>query len=58
MLCKQCGGLWLDAGQFQAIRTAREALQQLDDAQEQAEQGTVKQRLLDFIDAAIARLLE
>jgi len=56
--CRQCHGLWLDAGEFQAIRKATEALQQLGESQEEAEAHTVKGSLLRFIDAAIARLQE
>jgi len=56
--CKRCGGFWLDAGEFQAIHHARQYLQQLDQKREQDQAGTVKQTFLDFIDAAIATLLE
>lgn len=56
--CKQCRGFWLDAGEFQAIRQARQYLQQLDDDREQQQPGPIKQTLLDFIDHAIATLLE
>jgi uncharacterized protein len=56
--CKRCGGFWLDAGEFQAIRQARQYLQQVDDDREERQAGTIKQTLLDFIDNAIATLLE
>ncbi len=56
--CKRCGGFWLDAGEFQAIRQARQYLQQLEDDREERQAGTVKQTLLDFIDNAIATFLE
>jgi len=56
--CKQCGGFWLDAGEFQAIRRARQYLQQVTEAKEDSEANTTKARLLQFIDAAIAYLQE
>jgi Zn-finger nucleic acid-binding protein len=56
--CKKCNGLWLDAGEFRAIRRAREYLEQLSETREDADGGAIKTSLLQFIDAAIARLQE
>ena len=56
--CKRCGGFWLDAREFQAIRQARLYLQHLDNDREQQQPGTIKQTLLNVIDHAIATLLE
>jgi Zn-finger nucleic acid-binding protein len=55
-MCKDCGGLWLDAGEFNEIKAERQALQKLGKLDENAEATGVKGALLRFIDTAIEAL--
>jgi Zn-finger nucleic acid-binding protein len=55
--CKACGGLWLDAGEFKQIRTAREQLPALEEPAPEATVGGIKGALIRFIDDAIEHLL-
>jgi uncharacterized protein len=55
-MCKACGGLWLDAGEFKQIREAREQLPSPAEPAPEPEVGGVKGALIRFIDAAIEQL--
>jgi Zn-finger nucleic acid-binding protein len=54
--CGKCGGLWLDAGEFTAIRETRQQLEENPPAEETAEPDGIKGALIRFIDAAIEQL--
>jgi Zn-finger nucleic acid-binding protein len=55
-MCRKCEGLWLDAGEFAAIRQARRRLEEPRAPAEPAELPGVKGALIRFIDSAIDRL--
>ena len=55
--CKKCAGLWLNAGEFDEIRKARENLPESIESEEQAEVGGVKGALIRLIDSAIENLM-
>jgi Zn-finger nucleic acid-binding protein len=55
--CRKCHGLWLDAGEFAAIRQARRQLEEPQVSGEPAGPTGVKGALIRFIDSAIDRLL-
>ena len=55
-MCKECGGLWLDSGEFNEIKTVRQTLQERGKLEEHAQPTGVKGGLLHFIDAAIEAL--
>ena len=55
-MCKECGGMWLDAGEFQEIKAVRRALEKDGTLEEYAQPGGVKGGLLNFIDMAIEAL--
>ena len=55
-VCKDCGGLWLDAGEFDEIKAERQVLQKRGKLEEYAEPPGVKGALLRFIDTAIEAL--
>lgn len=61
-VCKKCHGLWVDAGEFQEIKTVRRALEQkgkLGGKKEDYPEPTgIKGGLLKFIDTAIDALLD
>jgi Zn-finger nucleic acid-binding protein len=52
-MCKRCGGLWLDAGEFNEIKAVRRALEKSGELEEYAQPTGVKGGLLRFIDTAI-----
>lgn len=52
-MCRRCGGLWLDAGEFDAIRQARRQLEGPSVPGEPAEPSGVKDALIRFIDSTI-----
>jgi Zn-finger nucleic acid-binding protein len=55
-LCRECGGLWLDPGEFQEIRAVREKLKEAGELEERAPVGGTKGTLLRFINEAISSL--
>lgn len=55
-MCKQCGGLWLDAGEFTEIKTIRKAMKRRGKLEEYALPPGLKGTLIRFIDDAIAEL--
>lgn len=55
-MCKECGGLWLDSGEFKEIKAVREALDKTGKLEEYAQPGGVKGGLLNFIETAIEAL--
>jgi Zn-finger nucleic acid-binding protein len=55
-MCKDCGGLWLDAGEFSEIEAVRKALKMDGELEELAHPDGVKGGLLNFIDTAIEAL--
>ena len=55
-MCKNCKGLWLDAGELKEIQTIRKSLQKSGKAKEQADVTGVKGKLLNLIDSAIENL--
>ena len=55
-MCKKCGGLWLDAGEFNEIKAVREALEKSGELEEYAQPTGAKGALLNFIDTAIEAL--
>jgi len=55
-MCKQCGGLWLDAGEFHEIKAVRRSLEKDGTLEEEAQPGGVKGSLLNFIETAIEAL--
>lgn len=55
-MCKKCGGLWLDRGEFKEIRTLRRSLERWGEMREYADVTGVKGVLIDFIDSAIRSL--
>ena len=56
-MCKKCKGLWLDGGEFAAIRQARQQREDESSVEESAEPDGVKGTLIEFIDSAIDWLL-
>jgi Zn-finger nucleic acid-binding protein len=56
-MCKGCKGLWLDAGEFQWIREAREQLPASEEPAREGDVGGIKGALIRFIDEAIEQLL-
>ena len=55
--CKKCDGLWLNAGEFDAIKKARQNLPESIESEEQDEIGGVKGTLIRLIDSAIENLM-
>lgn len=55
-MCKKCGGLWFDRGEFKEIREVRRSLEKWGEMQEYAKVTGVKGALIDFIDSAIKSL--
>ncbi len=55
-MCKDCHGLWLDAGEFIEIKTIRQSLEKRGKLEEYALPGGVKGGLLRLIDTAINEL--
>ncbi len=55
-MCKRCGGLWFDQGEFKEIRAVRSSLEKWGEKQEYAEVTGVKGALINFIDSAITSL--
>jgi Zn-finger nucleic acid-binding protein len=55
-MCKRCGGLWFDRGEFKEIRAVRRSLEKWGEMQEYAEVTGIKGTLIDFIDSAIGSL--
>jgi len=55
-MCKRCGGLWFDRGEFKEIREVRRSLEKWGEMQEYAEVTGVKGALIEFIDSAIKSL--
>ncbi|MBI4833118.1 MAG: zf-TFIIB domain-containing protein [Candidatus Lindowbacteria bacterium] len=55
-MCKECGGLWLDANEFNEIKAARLALEKRGKPEEYAHPTGAKGVLLRFIDTAIEAL--
>ena len=55
-MCKGCGGLWFDRGEFKEIRTIRRSLEKWGEMQEDADVTGVKGALIDFIDSAMRSL--
>jgi Zn-finger nucleic acid-binding protein len=55
-MCKNCGGLWLDAGEFREIKAIRQMLEEQGKLDEYARPPGIKGGLLRFIDAAIDEL--
>jgi len=56
-MCRKCKGLWLDGGEFAAIRQARQQRKDEPSVEESAEPDGVKGTLIEFIDSAIDWLL-
>lgn len=52
-MCRQCRGLWLDAGEFAEIRQARRQLEEPQAPTEPGKPTGVKGALIRFIDSAI-----
>jgi Zn-finger nucleic acid-binding protein len=55
-MCKKCRGLWLDRGEFKAIREVRSSLEKWEEKQKSAEVNGIKGDLMNFIDSAIKSL--
>ena len=55
-MCKRCGGLWFDRGEFKEIREVRRSLEKWGEMQEYAEVTGAKGALIEFIDSAIKSL--
>jgi Zn-finger nucleic acid-binding protein len=55
-MCKKCGGLWLDHGEFNEIKAVRKTLEKRGEAEEYAQSTGFKGALLRFIDTAIEAL--
>jgi Zn-finger nucleic acid-binding protein len=55
-MCTECGGLWLDAGEFTEIEAVRKALEKDGALDELAQPGGVKGALLNFVNTAIEAL--
>jgi Zn-finger nucleic acid-binding protein len=56
-MCRRCRGLWLDAGEFAALRQARRQLEEPPISVEPPAPAGVKGALIRFIDSAIECLL-
>lgn len=55
--CKKCDGLWLNSGEFDEIRRARQDTPECEDpGQEDAQIGGIKGTLIRLIDSAIENL--
>jgi Zn-finger nucleic acid-binding protein len=52
-MCRRCRGLWLDAGEFAAIRQARRHLEEPSVSEEPPEPAGVKGALIRFINSAV-----
>lgn len=57
-MCRECQGIWLDAGEFQEIMTVRQALRRKQRLEEWAPVPGIKGIVLRWIDSAIGRLRE
>ncbi len=55
-MCKKCGGLWVDRGEFKEIRIVRHSLETRGEIQEYVDVSGVKDALIDFIDSATKSL--
>ncbi len=55
-MCKRCGGLWVDRGEFKEILIVRRSLETRGEIQEYAEVTGVRGALIRFIDSAIRSL--
>ncbi|MFW6158174.1 MAG: zf-TFIIB domain-containing protein [Planctomycetota bacterium] len=55
-MCKACGGLWLDSGEFKEIRVVRKKLKRTGALSDEPEPGGIKGGLLGFINSAISSL--
>ena len=55
-MCKKCGGLWLDAGEFKEIRAVRNSLQMSGELKEHADVPGVRGALIRLVDSAIGSL--
>ena len=55
-ICKQCEGLWLDAGELKEIEAVRSNLQKTGTIEQYDEVGGLKGWLIEFIDDAIDSL--
>lgn len=55
-MCRKCGGLWLDRGEFKEIRDVRRSLERWGEMQEYADVTGVKGALIDFISSAMKSL--
>jgi Zn-finger nucleic acid-binding protein len=56
-MCRRCRGLWLDAGEFAALRQARQHVEEPPISTEPAEPTGAKAALIRFIDSALDQLL-
>ena len=56
-VCAKCKGLWLDAGEFETIRAARQQLEEEPPEGQTEGPGGIKGALIEFIDTAIEYLL-
>ena len=52
-MCKKCGGLWLDAGEFNEVKAVRQSLEKTGQLEEYAPPAGVKGGLIRFIDVAL-----
>lgn len=55
-MCKRCGGLWVDRGEFKEIRIVRRSLETRGEIQEYADVTGIRGALIKFIDSAIRSL--
>jgi len=55
-MCRKCGGLWLDAGEYRDIKDARELLKRCGEMEEYAPVPGLKGSLIRLINTAIAAL--
>lgn len=56
-MCRECRGLWLDAGEFKQIREARAQLPPPEEPAQHGDVGGIKGALIRLIDTAIEQLL-
>ena len=55
-MCKQCNGLWLDAGELTELQAVRSAMKRRGELEELAPVTGAKGALLRFVDTAIGAL--